>query len=365
MSKTAQLLREEDLEASAAHVIEAVRLAKSLAALRNLSLAGISELREAAITVFCGGEQMLLELVEKQLIIGDRIGEVPDEIPVVPLQHDLNQCVKSARLTREKKALGDVEKALDLRKPSNLLASQLLHRLNILGIPWGNKKPSSEHTLGSFKEEWVLNWEPDFAILIIEAGMWGNTVYEAATHFILETKEKQSRLADLTHLVEQALYADLKEVIPELTLALGNQSALTKDIFNLMEALPSLVNIIRYGSSRSMDTIAVQTVLNQIIPRICIGLPNHCIHIDEDFADEIFKKMLSTNRAIHTLNEKALIQHWYEALEKIMSMTVNGTLVGLSTRILFDKNIIDTDTTGTYMHLAFPKGMKHFLERNG
>ncbi len=356
MSKAAHLLRQEGLPASSAHIIEAVRLADSLAALRNLSVAGISELREAAIAILCEGAASPLQLIEEKLIIGDKIGEVPDEIPVVPLQQDLNTCIKSARLTKEKKAFGKVEKKLDLRKNANLAASHLLHRLTILGIPWGALLENSQHTKGSFKEAWSLEWEPDFAIRIIEAGMWGNTIYEAATNYIFDTKDKQDSLAGLTQLIEAALNADLKEVIITLTNELTNQSALTKDIFNLMDALPSLVNIIRYGSSRQIDLTAVTTVIDQIIPRICIGLPNACINIDEDTASDIFDKIVAINRALHTLNESQHIQHWYETLSKIMGMTINGTLVGLSTRILFDKRFIDTEITSTYMHLALSKG---------
>ena len=356
MSKAAQLLRAEDLPASSAHVIEAVRLADSLAALRNLSVAGISELREAAIAILCGGEATPLKLIEDKLIIGDKMGEVPDEIPVIPLQQDLTQCIKSARLTKEKNAFGKIDKKLDLRKPGNLLASHLLHRLNILNIPWGTQLESSQHTKGSFKEEWSLEWEPDFAIRIIEAGMWGNTVYEAATNYIFENKNKQNTLAGLTELIEAALNADLKEVIIVLTAELTNQSALTKDIFNLMDALPSLVNIIRYGSSRQINLDAVLTVIDQIIPRLCIGLPSATINIDEEVATTTFKKIVAVNRAIHTLNDSKHIQSWYDALEKIMGMTVNGILVGLSTRILFDKNYIDTEVASTFMHLALSKG---------
>jgi len=356
MSKAAHLLRQEGLPASSAHIIEAVRLAHSLAALRNLSVAGISELREAAIAILCEGEASLLKLIEEKLIIGDKIGEVPDEIPVVPLQQDLNTCIKSARLTKEKKAFGKVEKKLDLRKKANLTASHLLHRLNILGIPWGEVLDNSQHTKGSFKEVWGLEWEPDFAVRVIEVGMWGNTVYEAATNYIFDNKDKQASLAGLTQLIEAALNADLKEVIIALTNELTNQSALTKDIFNLMDALPALVNIIRYGSSRQIDLTAVTTVIDQVIPRICIGLPNACLNIDEDTASDIFDKIVALNRALHTLNERPHIQHWYETLSRIMGMTINGTLVGLSTRILFDKRFIDTDVASTYMHLALSKG---------
>ena len=249
-----------------------------------------------------------------------------------------------------------IEKTLDLRKPGNLLGSQLLHRLNILNIPWGTLLETSQHTKGSFKEAWLLEWEPDFAIRIIEAGMWGNTIYEAATNYILANKNKQNSLVELTKLIEAALNADLIEVISSLTEELTNQSALTKDILNLMDALTPLVNITRYGSSRQLNLEAVNTVISQIIPRICLGLPNASVNIDEAAAADIFKKIISVNRAIHTLNEKQHISFWYDALSKIMSMTVNGILAGLSTRILFDKNHIDSEEAATFMHLSLSKG---------
>ena len=120
--------------------------------------------------------------------------------------------------------------------------------------------------------------------------------------------------------------------------------------------MPALVNVIRYGSSRQINLTAVSTVINQIIPRICIGLPNACLNVDEETASNIFDKIVAINRALHTLNEANHIQHWYETLSKIMGMTINGTLVGLSTRTLFDKKFIDTEIASTYMHLALSKG---------
>jgi len=80
------------------------------------------------------------------------------------------------------------------------------------------------------------------------------------------------------------------------------------------------------------------------------------VNIDEDVASKTFKKIIEVNRAIHTLNEPKHIQIWYDALEKIMGMTVNGILVGLSTRILFDKTFIDIEVASTFMHLALSKG---------
>ncbi|HWD78421.1 MAG TPA: DUF5682 family protein, partial [Kribbella sp.] len=63
LAKVAQVLRDEDLPVSSAHVIEAVRLADTLAALRERPLAGLSEVTEATRAVLCGGNDVLLDLV--------------------------------------------------------------------------------------------------------------------------------------------------------------------------------------------------------------------------------------------------------------------------------------------------------------
>lgn len=355
MSKVAHLLRAEDLMASSAHIIEAVRLAETLAALRTLAVPGIHELKEAAISIICNGEETPLALIEKKLIIGERIGEVPDTIPVVPLQQDLNKCIKSARLTKAQQSLEVVQKDLDLRTPSNLAASLLLHRLNILEIPWGLLQEGSKHQLGSFKEHWVLEWEPDFAIRIIEAGMWGNTVYEAASNFMLSAKDQPQSLAQLTNLVQQALAANLKEIIDDLIQQLNDLSTVSTDIFNLMDALPSLVNIVRYGSARQYNTAAIQTVIKNIVPRICIGLPSHCSQLDDEASQAVFQKMLMVNRALHTLNNTAYIKAWYFALAQIMNLSKGDSLSGLSTRILLDKNNILPQIAATKMSQALSK----------
>ncbi|MBK7408565.1 MAG: hypothetical protein IPJ40_11205 [Saprospirales bacterium] len=140
MSQAARLLRAKDMDASAALVIDAVLLAENLAALRGRKAPGLDELREAAWSTICEGDVEKLALIEEKLIVGEAWGKVPSEIPQVPLQRDLESCIQSARLTKEYRMTEAVDKDLDLRKDSNRLASQLLHRLNILQIPWGRLK---------------------------------------------------------------------------------------------------------------------------------------------------------------------------------------------------------------------------------
>lgn len=135
MTKVARLLRDEDRMVSSAHVIEAVRLAATLAAMRGRPLAGLTETTDAVRAVMCEGSDVPLDLIRDRLIVGDVLGEVPDDAPAVPLQRDLSRLQRSLRLKPQ--AL-ERELDLDLRKDTDAAKSRLLHRLRLLGIGWGS-----------------------------------------------------------------------------------------------------------------------------------------------------------------------------------------------------------------------------------
>lgn len=134
LAQVSALLREKGFFSSPAHVIETLRLAEALAALRGLPFPGLPELNEATISVMCGGEQEPMQLVRRKLIVGERMGLVPPDTPMVPLQRDLLRL--QAELELHPDPLPSTLK-LELRREQDLARSQLLHRLRLLGIPWG------------------------------------------------------------------------------------------------------------------------------------------------------------------------------------------------------------------------------------
>jgi Family of unknown function (DUF5682) len=244
-----------------------------------------------------------------------------------------------------------------LRKETNLFASHLLHRLVLLNIPWGKPMKGSQYRLGTFKEIWKLQWKPDYAIRIIDAAQWGNTVEKAATQFVKNKSNTLDSLVELTNLLEKALNADIKQAIPNLIVRLQNLSALTDDILILMDTLPPLVNIVKYGNVRGTHADTVAEVIEQIIPRIGIGLPSVCLNTDDDATHLIFEKLQTTNRAISLLNVSEHTQIWLRALRQIALMKgVHGVLAGVSVRILFDKNIFTIHDTVTHTRYALSKG---------
>ena len=101
LSRAAQLLRAEGLDASAAQVVDAARLAMSLAGIRDRPLAGLDELLDATRAVLCHGSDVPLALVRAELVVGHRLGEVPEDTPMVPLQQDVSRLQRRLRLKPE------------------------------------------------------------------------------------------------------------------------------------------------------------------------------------------------------------------------------------------------------------------------
>ncbi len=280
MTKVAGLLRDEDRLVSSAHVIEAVRLAEALAAMRGRPLAGLTETTDAIRAVLCDGSDVPLSLVRDRLIVGDVLGEVPDSAPVVPLQRDLTRQQRTLRLKPE---AAERELELDLRKDTDAARSRLLHRLRLLGVGWGEPAEFRGST-GTFREGWRLRWDPELSVKVAEAGIWGTTVLAAATAQAESEAVRATALSAVTALAEQCLLAELPDALPVVMNALADRAALDSDVGHLAQALPALARTLRYGDVRGTDTTALDEVAAGLTTRICVGLPPACTGLDDDGA---------------------------------------------------------------------------------
>jgi len=348
MTRVARLLREEDLDVSSAHVIEAVRLAETLAALRGRPLPGLSELNEATQSVFCFGNDLPLRLIHEKLIVGETLGSVPEESPLAPLQQDLAREQKRLRLPAEA-----LERALDLdlRKPNDLDRSRLLHRLLLLGVRWGETQHAGGK--GTFHEIWRLRWQPEFVVTLIEAGVWGNTIVEASTAFARDAADRANELPSLTNLLDQSLLADLPVAVSHVMSRLQAEAAVASDIAHLMDALPPLANVQRYGNVRGTDAAMVGDVVAGLIARVCIGLPGACASLNDEAAAEMFERIVSVNAAIGLLQNEERLVAWRGAMKRLADQRgLHGLVAGRCCRLLVDAGAIAADEAARRLSLA-------------
>jgi len=371
MIKVAQLFREFDFNASSAHVLESVRLADTLAAIREIAIPGQTEMEEAALAIFGEGDATRLDLIRERLVIGAKVGTVPADIPTIPFLEDLLKQIKSCRLTKYwesptphflKGTATNPKGGIDLREPKDLDKSHLLHRLNLLGIPWGELREGSENATGSFKEIWRLEWQPEFSIRFIEVGIWGNTVRDAALAYVKQEAQDTPSLSVLATLIGQVLKADLVELIDPLISRLQALAAQTQDVFFLMESLPALVDITQYGDARKTNVSAVYDLIDEIIPRICVGIGAAATGIDETAAKELFKKLMAVNQRIGLVNNDKHQKDWNTALQKLADDARTVPLIrGIAIRLLFDKSVLDLQGTMTRLYFALSSS-SHALE---
>jgi hypothetical protein len=353
LSKVARLFREHQRDVSVAHVIESVRLATTLASLRNLSKAGLTELNEATLSVFCNGEEILMQLIHEQLTVSNRIGSVPDEIPKPPLQVDIEKIQKRLRLP----ASADwKDYMLDLRKENDLERSIYLHRLELLGIPWGQKSLVSGK--GTFKEQWRLQWDPSFILNIIEKGVWGNTLEEACNAWLVHRCKEEKSLQAIAALLEQVIPADLSGAANAIAERIQNLAAATNDIIELVAVLPGLARIIRYGNVRKTDAELVRHIVESMITRICIGLPLACAGIDEETTRKLTDDCNSINHSIHLLQEPEYVMEWHVCLEKITWMQQAAPMMrGFATRQLMDAKKLEKETLNRLFYSSLSRAL--------
>ncbi|MFI7244518.1 DUF5682 family protein [Streptomyces qinglanensis] len=299
MTDVAGLLRAQDHQVSSAHLIEAVRLAETLATLRGRPLAGLTETTDAVRSVLCEGSDVPLELIRDRLVVGDVLGEVPEGGPAVPLQRDLARCQRAVRL---KPSAAERELDLDLRKETDAARSRLLHRLRLLGIGWGEPARSRSGSTGTFRESWRLRWEPELSVRVAEAGIWGTTVREAATAKARSRAvEPGTALAEITALAELCLLARLPDALPVVMRVLADRAALESDVGHLARALPALVRTLRYGDVRGTDAGALAEVAGGMAERVRVGLPPACAGLDDEGACEMRGHLDAAHQAVNLL----------------------------------------------------------------
>lgn len=362
LARAGQLLREEGIDNSPAHVLGALRLAEALAAMRQLPHPNLTEVRAAALSVLCEGVEERLELIERQLVVGNRVGTVPPEASVVPLQQDLARQLRSLRLQLYwgkvdvcwlKATAQNPRGGLDLREASDLQKSYFLHRLIILNIPWAEPHVAGSGSMGSFKEIWRLEWKPDFSLRVIEAAMWGNTTAAAAATRLQDLGKTASSLAELVDLLQRALLAGMPEAAQSLIQNLRQQSAVARDIFQLLPCIPALAGAIQYGDVRRTDVTALAQLVGEMAPRVALGLPAAARQLDEDAARSLLAHLMAADRALHTLQVESLSKVWQQALlEMANAPDVHPLLKGAATRLLFDRRRLEVTAVSRHLSLA-------------
>src|SRR6185503_14206623 len=157
LAQVAGKLRAAGTVRSSAEVIEAVRLANAMAALRgDASAPTLRDLRDAAVTCLAQGDLLAIQKWLDDVAVGDSLGKVPPGVLRTSIQDDFYRWVKDLRLEDYLKDKAQTIKGatnkewLDLRQDRfskspdgayrDRTRSIFLHRLLVLGVTFARNK---------------------------------------------------------------------------------------------------------------------------------------------------------------------------------------------------------------------------------
>lgn len=287
-------LRTRGYETTPSSAIDATRLAETLAAIRDLPRPGYAELGEAASAVLGHSHPDVRQIILEDIPVGDKVGSISADLPQLPIVKDLELQVRKLRWRKDMEHSSPVSRSLDLRKASHREGSILLHRLQLLDIAWGTLQAQEQKQLGTFREDWTLQWDPEFFFKLIESGSFGLTIAEACAGKLRDEVSGYD-LARLVRTLQICLAADLPALLTDIATCLAMQSTACKDAFLLMEAFCELGSLMDFGSVRQLDMSMLASIRDDIAIEIIASVAPQADQLDPLEAGDICPLFLRTH----------------------------------------------------------------------
>lgn len=364
LSRIAGYQREHGTPVSSAEVIEAVRLANSLAGLRGGKSPVLRDLRDAAVTCLGGGRFSAVSLAMADTEIGTAIGALPEGVSRTSIQEDFYRQLKEWKLEKYQDITAQ-DLPLDLRENRNVSSrkaafldlhrSFLLHRLRVLGIHFAVPQKENQDN-ATWAEHWVVRWTPEAEIELVEAALKGDTVEQAASFAMKERVETAPGMGEIAGVIEDAFACGMASAVAYATAALQAMAVDAASLEELAATADRLSVVVQYGDIRHLDAAPLAPILCQIFYRACLILPGACV------CDDAAGKGMVT--AAEQLNRAALAHDfldsraWLDALEETAKRDdLNTKLSGFAAAILLERGCMDGGQLNLEVRRRLSKGV--------
>ena len=304
LAKIAAYQRSGGYACSSAEVIEAMRLADTLANMRGGKYPCLADLRDAAVTCMGHGSFGEISLACADTEIGARIGSLPEGTVCTGIQEDFTRQLKELKLEKYRKATAeDIE--LDLRENIraktersaflDLNRSFFLHRLRICGISFCEKL-SRPQDGATWAEKWSLRWTPEAEIEIVEASLKGDTIKGAAESELNIRLQGAQGISDAAKSLSDAFECGLTDCVKTAVYYVQRQAAGCSSVTDTGKAVGELSSILRFGSIRRLDTSPVEPLLEKLFLSFCLGIPSAAV-CDRAAGEELISALALVNDA--------------------------------------------------------------------
>ncbi len=365
LSRVAEGQRRHGFSASSAEVIEALRLANTLAEMRGGRQPCLADLRDAAVTCMGHGSFGEISVSCADIEIGTRIGSLPEGSVSTSVQQDFMRQLAELNLERFRTASAE-ELKLDLRENLrvksersaflDLNRSFLLHRLRVLDIGFGTLQNTGGADHNDRSELWQLRWSPECEIRLVEASLLGgDTIEQSCSLKLTERLYAAQSLPEAAGILADAFLCGITGAVKTAVLAVQRLAADCVSAGDCGETIGTLSAVVRFGSIRRLDTEPLSELMKQLYLRFCLSLPLEWI-CDETAAHELMKSVSQVNDAV--LSHEFLDGERFLALllELSDSDRASPLLSGFGCAVLTDRGKITSEKLSELISRRLSKG---------
>ena len=352
LSQVARHLRDAGTHRSTAEVIDAVRLAETLSALKDGLAPTLADLRDAAITLLGQGEPIVVREALARVDVGTAIGQLPKGVSRTSIQADFDRELARLKLERYRTAVPQ-ELELDLRENRrakgeeaaflDLNRSAFFHRLKVLGISFARPAPTRQQS-ATWAEKWSLAWTPEGEIELVEAVILGETVELAAAYKFKSQLEACMSIGEAAAMVREACECGLMKSMDLARRRLQELAATSRDFLALAAADWQLSLVVRYGDVRRFDPRPLLPLLEELFVEAALSL-FAAASCDDKAVKPMMRAVEEVNKVgleFHDLVEEAL---WIEQLRRLADADDrNPSLSGFACAILLERGLIENET---------------------
>lgn len=362
--RLAKYQREKGNPVSSASVIEAVRLAMSLAQLRGGNIASLRDLRDAAQT--CIGEGSVSSIIHAtaDTEIGTTIGALPDGVSRTSIQEDFYRQLKDLKLEKYRD-ISAQDLMLDLRENRrvsseksafiDLHRSFFLHRLRVIHVSFAEQQSVSQDN-ATWSEHWVVRWTPEAEIELVESALKGDTVDGATSFAMKERVENAANMGEIALVIEDACSCGMEKAVGYATAAMQKMAVDAASVEDLAKTAQRLSVVVQYGNIRRIDAKPLEPILKQLFYRACLILESACV-CDDAASKSILVAMEQLN-SVELAHDFLDHDEWIKVLDSISERDdLNTKLSGFAAAILLERGSMNTQQLRTEVSRRLSKGI--------
>ncbi len=350
LTKLAAAHRKAGNLTSSAEVIEAARLANTLAQMRGSKYPALADLRDASVAAMGHGSFAELALAAADTEIGTKIGYLPEGVSRTSVQQDFYRQLKELRLEKYRTAQVqpldlDLREKLNVKSETAALAdlrrSFFLHRLRVLGVHFAELLPSRQQG-ANWGEYWQLRWTPEAEIEIVESALLGDTIEGAAAFALKERAEQSASIAQAAAIFQDAFLCGMPAAAAHALSVLQRLSVDAAALADVAETAQRLSLSARYGDLRRFDPAPVLPLIQQLYLRACLTMEEACV-CDAKAAPTACQAMDQIN--LLQLNHDFLEEdRWVELLHRLSDRDdLNTRCSGFAMAILLERGQADEE----------------------